>query len=181
MTYLCIYHASNLVQPIRLLNHAEDISSELAEIGVSFSQQALTTGFDWNKAAAEVIAEQQDWLAPLQKQHSLEQVELISIAEGDARAAARHREAQVEHVLGGDEWRYFLAGRARMSFHVDQHIYALRCSRGDQLGIPAQMKRWFELGEQPRVAFIRLGRSAADCSPQPTGNAIAAACQPFED
>lgn len=181
MTYLCIYHASNLVQPIRLLNHAEDITSELAAIGLGFRQQPLAGRFDWSRAPADVLADQQAWMEPLQEQYSLSQVELLSIAEGDTRAAARHAGEQVEHVLAGAEWRYFLAGRARISLHVDEHIYALRCSGGDLLHIPAGVKRWFELGDQPRVAFIRLLAKAADGQPQATGTAIAATCPPFED
>ncbi len=181
MTHLCIYHSSNLVQPVRLLNHADDIAGELAAIGVDFTRQPLSGRFDWGRAQADVLAEQEGWIGPLQEQSPLEVVELVCIAEGDAQAAARHAGTQAEHVLAGDEWRYFLAGRARISFHVDGHVYALRCSGGDQLHIPAGVKRWFELGDQPRVAFIRLCRSMAECWPQLTGDPVASVCQPFED
>ncbi|MBS7325868.1 MAG: hypothetical protein KIG85_04505 [Thiopseudomonas sp.] len=181
MTYLCIYHLSNLVQPIRLLNHAEDIARELAAIGVGFTQQPLAERFDWTRAPADSLAEQKDWLSPLQARYPQAYVERVSIAEGDAAAAARYAKEQAEHDLAGDEWRYFLAGRARVSFHADGHVYALRCSGGDRLHIPAAVKRWFELGDQPRVAFIRLCSTALACQPQLSGNAIAASCPPFED
>src|SRR5690606_37283330 len=81
---------------------------------------------------------------------------------------ARHLDEQVQ--ASASAW-LFIGGFAQLSVHLDGYVYVLQGERGDLLRLPAGVRHWFDLGEEPHAMVVRL--SAGDWLPERTGNDIA--------
>ncbi|MBD1916160.1 MULTISPECIES: cupin domain-containing protein [Cyanophyceae] len=61
-----------------------------------------------------------------------------------------------EHIHKEDEVRFFVEGQAVFYLHLGDKIYATLCTAGDLIGVPANTPHWFDMGEEPQFAAIRL-------------------------
>lgn len=172
MTYLCVYHHGNHLQPVRLLNHQADIAGELEQIGVVFEQLPLSLVVDATTSEQQILTAYQTQIEKL-KPADTAPVELQRAHVSGAQPLVQ------EFSLNVDEVRFFVAGRALLCLHVQDHVYAMHCHKGDVLRIPAGLPRWFDAGEHPHFVALRIGATAAD--EKPTGAKIAAQYQLFLD
>ena len=181
MSHLCVYHQSNSLQPVRLLNHQEDIARELAAIGSGFQRWPATVPVTARTVAEEVMAACQAGVAQLER--AMAHADVIGLDENSAQEQAGKLRKQLsqEHVCDAEQAWLFAAGRGMLCLHVDGHVYALLCERGDLLTIPAGVKRWFDMGEQPRFVVTRLCDAAGGCEPRLTGEDVASRYPALED
>ncbi len=71
-------------------------------------------------------------------------------------AAAARAKFLAEHRHGEDEVRFFVEGGGVFFLRFDDGVIAIRCERGDLLGVPAGTRHWFDMGSRPRFCAIRV-------------------------
>ena len=85
-----------------------------------------------------------------------------------------------EHVHADDEVRFFIAGRGAFYLHIDHHVQALVCERGDLVLVPSGTRHWFDAGPRPDFVAIRLFADARGWVAEYTGDPIADRIPRFE-
>jgi 1,2-dihydroxy-3-keto-5-methylthiopentene dioxygenase len=138
------------------LNHLEDISSTLAQVGVRFEHWQTNPSLCATSTSAEVLAAYADDIARLKQQGGYVAVDVISIDEKHPQKDQLRAKFLDEHTHSEDEVRFFVAGRGLFNLHIDQHIYAVLCEKGALISVPAGSKHWFDMGEHPRFIALRL-------------------------
>lgn len=81
MSQLFVYHSSQPKQAIKLLNHLEDISSTLAQVGVRLEHWQPRQTLSADSSAAEIIAAYADDIARLKQEGGYAVVDVLSIDE----------------------------------------------------------------------------------------------------
>lgn len=181
MSILFVYHVATPDTPNKVLTHADDIASTLAEQGVGFERWQASTRVEAGASAAEVTAAYQGQIDSWMTAEGYAQVEVLSVNREHPQkdvVAARLRD---EYRHDADEIRLFAAGRGLLGLHIGDYVYTVLCEKHDLLRIPAGMPRWFDLDEEPRVVAISLFKTASGAVAHVTGRDIAQAFPGLDD
>lgn len=181
MSYLCVYHSSNTRQPIRLLNHEEDISRELNAVGVRFERWQANQPITAESTPEQVMEAYKQDIERLKQEGGYVAVDVISLDEHHPDKAALRAKFLDEHTHAEDEVRFFVAGKGLFNLHIDEHVYAVLCEKGDLISVPAGVKHWFDMGEYPRFTAIRLFNNPDGWVAHFTGDTIAEQYPLLED
>ena len=173
MSQLFVYHSSQPKQAVKLLNHLEDISNTLAQVGVRIEHWQPCEMLNADSSAAEIIAAYADDITRLKKEGGYAAIDVFSVDETDPDKEQLQAQCFVEHTHSEDEVRFFISGRGLLSLHVDEHVYAVLCDKGTLISVPAGTKHWFDMGERPRFTALRLFNHAEGLIAEFTGAAIA--------
>ncbi|WP_277372034.1 acireductone dioxygenase [Pseudomonas sp. AA-38] len=171
MSSLAVHLHTSPELPNKVLNHADDIASTLAAVGIDYRQLELPAALRPGCEQAEFDAAYGLWLQALMGEQGYVWQELFNLQRNHPQKLelrARHLDEQVQGATSA--W-LFLAGFAQLSVHLDGHVYVLQGERGDLLTLPAGTRHWFDLGEEPHALVLRL--SASDEAPALTGEEIA--------
>lgn len=181
MSSLTVYHQSSPEYPNKLLTHLEDIASTLAAVGVQFSQvpvqQAVTAG----TASDELMAACRGQVDQLLSQHGYACAEVLSLCDERGEGSELARSLRVEQCCQPAHLHYYLAGRGLLALHIGEYVYNLLCEKGDLLRLPAGTAHWFDGGEHPRFAVLRLFDSAQVPDFAPVAGDFAAAFAGLDD
>ena len=156
MSRLTVYHRSTPDIPNKVLSHPEDIAATLAELGIGFERAEATLPVSWEASAEEVIAtcrsEVDAWMA----KGGYMRVDVVSIDEDHRPRASNQAELLREHRLEGEWVLCVVAGRAQLSVHAGDYVYAVLCERDDRITVPAGVAHWLDLGERARFVGLRI-------------------------
>lgn len=169
MSILSVYHVSSPELPNKVLTHAQDIASTLAEQGVAFDQVPVTVALKAGASTQEVLEAHRTQIDQMMTEHGYRAVEVISVDGPVSQAPAGVGD---EHQHGTDEMRLFVAGRGLLSLHLGEFVYAVQCEKNDRIVIPAGTRQWFDLGDHPRLIAIRLFADANGQMAIVTGDAL---------
>ncbi|OAN60277.1 cupin [Sphingomonas sp. TDK1] len=78
-----------------------------------------------------------------------------------------------EHRHAEDEVRFFVEGEGLFTLHLNDRVYAVLCTEGDLISVPAGTPHWFDMGPAPFFTAIRLFTNPDGWIAQFTGDAIA--------
>ena len=173
MSCLAVYLASEPLQPIKLLNHAEDIQRELEQVGVRFEQWQTDPAIKAGASSEQVLAAYAEPIARLQQQQGYQTVDVVSMHEKHPDREALRSKFLSEHTHAEDEVRFFVAGQGLFSMHIGDMVYVTLCRRGDLISVPAGAKHWFDMGERPNFVAIRLFNNAEGWVAHFTGDKLA--------
>jgi 1,2-dihydroxy-3-keto-5-methylthiopentene dioxygenase len=171
MSTLSVYHQSAPELPSKVLTHAEDISSTLAEVGVRFERWQPSTAVAAGSSAGAVVEAYQSLLDRYAAEQGRVTAQVISYGPGhDAELRAGGLQEQFYPCV---ELRCCVAGRVLFGLHIGEQVFELLCTKGDLITLPSGSKHWFDLGEKPGLVLICL--SAGDERPQASssGDSIA--------
>lgn len=181
MSQLFVYHTSLPKQALKVLNHLEDISRTLAQVGVRFEHWQANQPISAASTPDQVMAAYADDIARLQKEGGYVAVDVINLDEKHPDKEQLRAKFLDEHSHSEDEVRFFVAGRGLFSLHLDEHIYAVLCEKGSLISVPAGTKHWFDMGEHPRFTALRLFNNPEGWVAQFTGDKIAAKFPTLDD
>lgn len=171
MSSLAVYLHTSPELPNKVLNHADDIASTLAAVGIDYRQVELPAALRPGCEQAEFDAAYGLWLQALMSREGHVQQELFNLQRNHPQKLelrARYLDEQVQASVSA--W-LFIGGFAQLSVHLDGYVYLLQGERGDLLTLPAGTRHWFDLGEEPHALVVRL--SVSDEAPERTGDDIA--------
>lgn len=173
MSQLFVYHTSQPIQAIKVLNHFEDISSTLTQIGVRFEQWQAEQPLNAESSTDEILAAYKKNIARLKQQAGYSNADVVSIDESQPKIEALRKQYLEEHTYAEDTVRFMVSGRIALSLHIDEHIYVVLCTKGAFIAVPAGIKQWSDIGERPRYTAIRLFNSVEGLVANSTGDKIA--------
>ncbi len=156
MSSLTVYHENQPEQPLKLLTHAEDIASTLAEVGVRFERWEAAAPIAAGASQDEVIAAYAHEIERLKRERGYITVDVVSLNSDHPQKAELRAKFLDEHRHGEDEVRFFVAGRGLFVLHIEEHVYAVLCERNDLISVPAGTRHWFDMGEHPHFVAVRL-------------------------
>ncbi|WP_028634751.1 oxidase [Pseudomonas parafulva] len=171
MSILCVFDPSSPALPNKVLTHREDIEAALAEHGVSLIHAEHGLWIRPGTAEADVLVACGDHLDRLMTTHASPVYRLVN-RDGEQVDALALRE---EHTHDGQEVFAVISGRAQLGLRLGGWVYSVVCEKGDQLTIPANTRRWVELGETPFCLAFRLYASEQSANPLYTGDDAARA------
>lgn len=159
MSCLTVYHQSSPEHPNKLLSHAEDIASTLAAVGVQFSQVAVQQPVIAGTASAEVIAANRVQIDQLMSTYGYAAAEVLSLCDERGEGSELARALRQEQLCPSAHLHYYLAGRGVLALHIGEYVYSLLCEKNDLVLLPAGTAHWFDAGEHPRFAVLRMFNS----------------------
>lgn len=174
MSQLFVYHSSQPKQALKVLNHAEDISSTLAQAGVRFEHWAANPALTAQSTHEDILAAYAADIARVKQERGDLTVDVVSIDEKHPDKVELRAQFIDEHTHSEDEVRFFVSGRGLFNLHINEHIYAVLCEKGAFLSVPAGTQHWFDMGEHPRFTALRFFNNLEGLVAQFTGDGIAA-------
>jgi 1,2-dihydroxy-3-keto-5-methylthiopentene dioxygenase len=181
MSSLTVYHQSSPEYPNKLLTHAEDITSTLATVGVQFSQLPVQQPVIAGTASDELLAASRAQIDQLISQHGYASAEVLSLCDERGEGSELARGLRKEQSCQPAHLHYYLAGRGLLALHIGEYVYSLLCEKGDLLLLPTGTAHWFDGGEHPRFAVLRLFDSAQVPAFTPVAGDFAAAFASLDD
>lgn len=157
MSSLFVYHQSIPEQPYKVLTHLEDIASTLAEQGVGFERLRAASPVNADASEEELLDSYRVQIDALMTERGYA---VVDVVRANAADPALRESALAEHHCSEDEVRFFIAGRGLFTLHIDEYVYTVLCEKNDVISVPAGTRRWFDIGENPRVAALRFFRNA---------------------
>lgn len=156
------------------LTEERDVRGFLDERGVCYERwtssplPALVTD-------AAVLQLHDHWLKPFMEKNGYRTADVIRVTPDTPNLSAIRDKFLREHTHSEDEVRFFVEGEGLFWFHRESpndEVFAVHCTAGDLLTVPANTKHWFDLGPQPLVCAIRIFTDQAGWVPHYTGSGI---------
>jgi 1,2-dihydroxy-3-keto-5-methylthiopentene dioxygenase len=173
MSILSVYPQFSPQLPSKVLTHAEDIASTLAEVGVLFARWPLVPGITAGNSAAEIICAYQSSIDHLFSEEGSSAVDVLGLASAPAQTVEMREQFLREHSHNTALARLFVAGRGLFAVHIGEQVFEVLCEKGDLLSLPVGTRHWFDLGEKPDGVFICLLGNVDEAAAQFTGESIA--------
>lgn len=158
--------------PLLDTRDAAEIAAALGEVGVRFEQ--------WPSRPVPADADQEAVLAAfapeverLKAAKGYRSVDVIRMVPEHPERDALRTKFLSEHRHAEDEVRFFVEGEGLFTLHLDDRVYAVLCTAGDLISVPAGTPHWFDMGPSPRFTAIRLFINPDGWIAQFTGDAIA--------
>jgi 1,2-dihydroxy-3-keto-5-methylthiopentene dioxygenase len=139
----------------------DEIRAALAECSVTFTRWALQGNPPRGAAQEDVLALYREEVRALSDTEGLPVVDVAQLRpepgeEWVERARSARSTFLEEHRHGENEVRFFAHGSGCFYLHVNGRVYAMVCSAGDLLSVPAGTRHWFDMGAQPDFVAIRF-------------------------
>ncbi len=140
---------------LRETEDAGEIGTTLSEIGVRFEQRAA------------------DGIADALRAEGYTTVDTVAVTPEHMERAAMRAKFLSEHRHAEDEVRYFVQGEGLFTLREDGRVFAVLCTAGDLISVPAGMRHWFDMGPAPRFTAMRFFRTPEGWVGDFTGDPIA--------
>lgn len=170
MSVLSVYSVAIPEVPSKMLIHADDIAATLAEVGVRFEQRVVEGSVRPGASETEVRAGYDALLRGIAGELNLPVQEILSLERDREQAAELNARFANEQFLSADHAWLFLGGRALVSLHIGNEVFAFFGERGDLLSVPKGMPHWVSLGEEAHCLVVRLAPEGVNA--EETGKAI---------
>jgi 1,2-dihydroxy-3-keto-5-methylthiopentene dioxygenase len=173
MTRLRIFAADDGATATLDSSDPAEIATALRPIGVRYERWPLRdvaadTGTDG------VLAAYRPEIDRLKAENGYQSMDIISLAPDHPDRAALRDKFLSEHRHSEDEVRFFVAGEGLFTLHADdENVYAVLCTAGDLISVPAGMRHWFDMGPAPSFTAIRLFENPDGWIAKFTGDTIA--------
>jgi 1,2-dihydroxy-3-keto-5-methylthiopentene dioxygenase len=156
------------------------IAEGLKPIGVSFERWRADTPLADHADDQAVLTAYATEIERLKAMGGYQSMDVVRMAPDNPAAPALRAKFLSEHTHADDEVRFFVEGEGQFYLHKDGRVFAVLCEAGDLISVPAGTPHWFDAGEKPRFAAIRLFVSPAGWVANYTGSAIAERFPKFE-
>lgn len=156
MTSLRIFSEDNPHRAETTLTDARQIRERLAGIGIEFERWEAEQELDAEATQDEVIEAYRSSIDRLMKRYGFRAVDVISLTADHPQKEAMRDKFLHEHTHDDFEVRFFVDGEGLFYIRKNGKVYAVLCTRGDLLSLPAHTTHWFDLGPAPRLKAIRL-------------------------
>lgn len=178
-TQLKIY--ADAEQP-QLLDHLQDhdqIRHALEQIGVQFERWPLVKlESNDSDSVQQAYAEH---IERLNQQYGFVAIDVASITADHPEKDKFRQMFLAEHTHADFEIRFFVAGSGLFTLHIEGKVYAVLCTAGDLISVPANTTHWFDMGTSPEFTAIRLFTTEEGWVGDFTGNDIAQRYPSFDE
>ena len=169
MSRLQVFDEADGTAPLLDTEDGDTIAAELATIGVRFERWP-TRELPEPSAILQVYAAE---IEALKAEAGYQSVDVVALAPDHPDREALRGKFLSEHTHGEDEVRFFVDGEGLFTLRKDDRVYAVLCTAGDLISVPAGMRHWFDMGAAPGFTVIRLYVDPAGWVAHYTGDEIA--------
>ena len=162
MTYMAMYQGSTLVDEVDTQTRMQQ---ELGKIGVLIDWKYIEESLTPN----EVTAKWETIVGTYKEKHGYQSSDVIKI---EGRSDATREKFLKEHCHSENEVMLFVKGGGIFYLHVEDKVFGVLCLPGHIISIPAGMKHWFDIGENPQLEAIRLVTDSAGWVTKITGDKL---------
>jgi 1,2-dihydroxy-3-keto-5-methylthiopentene dioxygenase len=155
MSALTVY-PDNLPQFGKQYTDFTAIQNQLNTLGVKFERWTANCELSADADQSSILAAYADSIDSLTHQYGFQSVDVIKLNPDHPEKAAFRQKFLAEHIHGDFEVRFFVEGRGLFYLHVADKVYAVLCTQGDLISVPANTTHWFDMGENPGFTCIRL-------------------------
>ena len=173
MSRLTVYSENDAAHPTLDTEDGETIRQMLAEAGVLFRRWAATQALDERADESVILSAYRPEIDRLIAEAGYQSVDVVNMYPTHPDRAALRDKFLSEHTHGEDEVRFFVDGAGLFCLHLNGQVYAVLCTKGDLISVPAGTRHWFDMGSSPRFTAIRLFNNPDGWIAQFTGDAIA--------
>jgi 1,2-dihydroxy-3-keto-5-methylthiopentene dioxygenase len=155
---------------------ADQLTARLDQLGVEYAQWTGVKALPPGAQQAEILALHQQQVDAVSRRFGYQSVDVVRLTPEHPTAAAARQKFLAEHTHDDDEARFFAEGGGTFYLHFPARelVGALACTAGDWVRVPAGTRHWFDMGERPRFAAIRLFTRPDGWVASFTGSEIAA-------
>ncbi len=172
MSLLTIYPENAPAQGVSF--HAfTEIAQQLSAINVQFERWTAQEALPTNASGEDVLNAYAHDVERLKREYGFQSADVIKLDATHPDKTAMREKFLREHTHSEFEVRFFVEGRGLFYLHVDQKVYGVLCEKGDLISVPADVTHWFDMGEHPHLACIRLFTHPDGWVAQFTGSEIA--------
>ncbi len=150
------------------------IANILAHVGIQFERWNASVMLPDGAGQPEVLAAYAKEIARLKEQGGYQSVDVIRMHAAHPDKKTLREKFLNEHRHSEDEVRFFVEGDGLFCLHIGDKVYQVLCSRGDLINVPAGATHWFDMGDMPTFAAIRLFTNPDGWVAKFTGDPIAA-------
>ena len=171
MSTLAIYRDN--AELIEKADDFETIANQLYGAGVLFELWQADRKLNDAASQDEIIAAYRGSVDRLMKHYNFKSADVISMTPDHPDKEALRKKFLDEHTHSDFEVRFFVDGQGLFFIHAGNRVYAILCSQGDLISVPANTPHWFDMGPAPRLKCIRLFTTPEGWVANYTGSAIA--------
>ncbi|MBB4909373.1 1,2-dihydroxy-3-keto-5-methylthiopentene dioxygenase [Actinophytocola algeriensis] len=156
-----------------------EIAAELAPHGIRLERWD-TVPLAADAGQEQVLAAYEAEVARVAAEGPYPLVDVVRLVPDDAdpewpaKAEAARTKFLDEHTHDEDEVRFFVEGSGCFYLHLGDKVYAVVCTAGDLMSVPAGTTHWFDMGTRPHFCAIRFFQEEDGWVAGFTGSAIAA-------
>lgn len=155
MSVLTIYAEQSPENSVRFTDFA-NIESKLKEIGVQFERWITSQVLSAEASNDDILNAYADSVTRLKNQYDFQTADVIKLDDTHPDKAALREKFLNEHTHSEFEVRFFVDGCGLFYLHVGGQVFGILCEKGDLISVPANALHWFDMGENPNFACIRL-------------------------
>ncbi|MEF3193345.1 MAG: acireductone dioxygenase [Halothiobacillaceae bacterium] len=156
MSELRIFEENRPQAPVAIHRDPEVIAHELAAIGVRFEQWEASVPLAADADEEAVLAAYRDDVERLKREYGFQTVDVVSLRPDHPQKDALRAKFLAEHTHDDFEVRFFVDGQGMFYLHAAGKVYAMLCTQGDLISVPAGVPHWFDMGEHPSFKCIRF-------------------------
>jgi 1,2-dihydroxy-3-keto-5-methylthiopentene dioxygenase len=172
MSRLTVYADDNPGHPILRSEDATVITAELAKIGVKFERWETPVALSPDDSADAILDAYRPYLDRLIGASGAGSADVIKLTPDNPNAATLREKFLSEHTHTEDEVRFFVHGAGNFIMHTDGKVWDAHCTQGDLISVPANIRHWFDAGEQPFFTALRVFTDTSGWVPHYTGERV---------
>jgi 1,2-dihydroxy-3-keto-5-methylthiopentene dioxygenase len=180
MTTLTLYDDTAPHAHRGTISDYDAIAAALAAHGVKLERWQADAELSDDADQADILAAYARDIDRLKAAGGYQSCDVIRMTPDHPDRLALRAKFLAEHIHDDDEVRFFVEGSGLFYIRAVGTVHALLCTAGDLILLPAGMVHWFDAGERPHFAAIRLFITPEGWVARYTGDPIAEAIPTFE-
>jgi len=171
MSRLTVWDAATN-QQVLVTEDPERIAAELKAVGVRFERWPLAD-LPADADAEAILAAYRPHLDTFLGETGAGTADVIKLTPDHPQKDAMRAKFLSEHTHTEDEVRFFHAGTGNFVLHMNGKVFDAHCGAGDLISVPANSRHWFDAGESPSFAVVRVFTDTSGWTPHYTGTDMA--------
>lgn len=145
---------------VQRFDDAADIQRELQSIGVIYERWQANMPLAANADQAAVLLAYKTDIDALNARFGFNSIDVVSLQPDNPKKDELRQMFISEHTHADFEVRFFVEGQGlfflRPQAERPNTVFAVRCTAGDLISVPAGMTHWFDMGDRPHFKAIRF-------------------------
>jgi len=156
MSHLNVYRDETGKTAPESYEEQESIARALAQAGVRFERWEAKVPLTADSTPAEILEAYSGAVERLMKERGFQSNDVINVTSKLPNVGELRTKFLTEHTHAEDEARFVVDGSGLFCIHHTSGIYAVLCTRGDLINVPAGIPHWFDFGDEPNFKCIRF-------------------------
>lgn len=152
--------------------HAE-MAQQLSQVGVLFERWNASRMLADDAEQTDILSAYDNDIQRLNRIYGFQSVDVINITPDTPNISDIRNKFLQEHTHDDFEMRFFVRGKGLFYIRTNNKIFAVLCTQGDLISVPADTPHWFDTGAKPTLTAIRLFANPDGWIPNFTGDNIA--------